>query len=357
MNELPHSVNPTTQSVRVIFAYRTGPNCQSHIGLGITATSNAKTLRRSGIWAEAWACTNGEALLGRLRAAMQTAQARKQVPPSHVVINALWIPTAELEAMAQEFPDVVFTVVSHSTFGFLAADPHAVRLLREAVDLQHQTSNVRVAGNAKKFTDEATTIWGVRVAWLPNMYDLSEPMPPGNTPWAGGTLRLGLFGAARILKNGLTAAAAAVDLAISLGAPTELYVSEPDESGAIKELTDGAPHLTVVQTGWLAWPAFRRLTATMHCVLQPSFTESFNVVAADAVHSGVPVVGSSAIDWLPPRWQANPDDAGDVADVAKQLLHTPNAVADGRAALSAYVSGALAAWGAFLVPPASAAAA
>ncbi len=350
MSRSPHQLDPHVASLRVIFAYKTSSDCVSHVGLGVTASHGAKTLRRGGIWAEAWACTGAAALLERLRLATRRAHERHQPEPSHVVVNALWIPTADIEAMANEFPEVVFVLLSHSNFAFLMANPHAIRLLREAVDLQHQRSNVRVAGNSRKFASEATTIWGARVACLPNLYDLSEPMAPPRGRWPGDALRLGLFGAARMLKNGLTAAAAAVDLAVTLGVPTELHVSERDEGGAIKELTDGVPNLRVVRTGWLAWPAFRRMAAQMHVVLQPSFTESFNVVAADAVHSGVPVVGSPAIDWLPSRWQANPDDAGDVARVATALLHTPAAVEDGRDALRTYIARGVAEWRQFLLP-------
>jgi hypothetical protein len=34
----------------------------------------------------------------------------------------------------------------------------------------------------------------------------------------------------------------------------------------------------------------------VHLLLQPSFTQSFNVVTADGVHQGVPSVVSDAID-------------------------------------------------------------
>ena len=63
----------------------------------------------------------------------------------------------------------------------------------------------------------------------------------------------------------------------------------------------------------------------MHVLLQPSFTESFNVVTADGIAEGVPTVTSEAIDWVPSTWQADPDDAGDVACVAEYLLKSPKA--------------------------------
>ncbi len=283
---------------------------------------------------------------------------RGEPEPTHVVIYAPWIPTELVARIADEFPNILLVITSHSNFGFLAADPHAVRLLRETADLQVTTHNVRVGGNCHRFTDAATEVFGVRVEWLPNLLPLDEHWPRPRSVWAGDCLRLGLFGAARILKNGLTAAAAACELAHRLRVPTELHVTAIEDEGgtwrAIEELCEGVPHLKVLRAGWLPWPRVLRLAAHMHLVLQPSFTESFNCVAAEAVRMGVPVVGSEPIDWLPPRWQAKADDAEDVARVAEYLIRSPQAVEDGRRALATYVARGFDVWRQFLTPPVSA---
>jgi len=345
----PHAVAPCSDTVRAILVYKTtDAESPSHVGLGVVAAATAKTLRRAGLWAEAWGCTDAVNLRARLERACALAHERGQLQPTHVVIHAPWVATRDLAALARDWPDIVFVVVSHSNFGFLAADPHAVQLLREAVDLQHALHNVRVAGNSEKFTRAASVIWNTNVALLPNLYDLSEPMPPARPAWTDGALRLGLFGACRILKNGLTAAAAAASLAATLRVPTELYVSESNH--AMRELCDGVPNLNLTATGWLPWAKFRQVVGHMHLLLQPSFTESFNAVTADGVHQGVPSVVGDAIDWTPDRWQANPDDAEDLVRVALYLLKTPQAVEDGRRALAAYVEHGIATWTAFLAP-------
>jgi hypothetical protein len=348
-NPRPHAVDPSTTTARAILVYKTNdPQSPSHVGLGVIAAATAKTLRHAGLWAEAWGCTDAANLRARLERACAVAHERGQLQPTHVVIHAPWVPTCEFATMARDWPDIVFVVVSHSNFGFLAADPHAVQLLREAVELQHSLHNVVVAGNSERFTNAASVIWNTNVAFLPNLYDLSEPMLPARGPWTGSSLRLGLFGACRILKNGLTAAAAAASLAATLRVPTELYVSE--SNAAMRELCEDTPNLKLVSTGWLPWAKFRQLVGSMDLLLQPSFTESFNVVTADGVHQGVPSVVSDAIDWAPARWQANPDDAEDLVRVAQYLLKTPQAVEDGRQALKSYVAHGLQTWSAFLVP-------
>ena len=75
----------------------------------------------------------------------------------------------------------------------------------------------------------------------------------------------------------------------------------------------------------------------MHLLLQPSYTESFNVVTADGIASGVPSVVSEAIDWVPRYWQAEVDDVNDISRVGRQLLGDPIAAVDGLKALKTYV--------------------
>ncbi|MGH7297555.1 MAG: hypothetical protein ACRELB_21640, partial [Polyangiaceae bacterium] len=147
-NPRPHAVDPSTATARAILVYKTSDyDSPSHVGLGVVAACTAKTMRANGLWAEAWGCTDSANLRTRLERACAVALDRGQLQPTHVVVHAPWVPTGDLAAMARDFPDIVFTVVSHSNFGFLAADPHAVQLLREAVELQHSLHNVVVAGN------------------------------------------------------------------------------------------------------------------------------------------------------------------------------------------------------------------
>ncbi len=68
------------------------------------------------------------------------------------------------------------------------------------------------------------------------------------------------------------------------------------------------------------------------------------MVVADGVAEGVASVVSEAIDWAPSDWQANVDDVGDVARVARRLLHDHQAVQDGQDALKQYVKTGSQAW-------------
>lgn len=353
MGHRPHHLQPAIETIRVALVYRDmSGSSVSHVGLGVTGAYTAKTLRRHGIWAEVWPTQSAKKLTERLRATNALANDQGDVRPTHVILSAPWILTNDLAMIAAEFQEIVFVVVSHSSVGFLSADPHAIKLLRETVDLQMATHNVFVGGNSKKFTDWATKAWGVNAVWLPNLYCTTETFPPQDRSWNGATLRVGLFGANRPLKNFLTSAAAAVELAVQLRVPTELLISTGRNEGgsfrAINEMTENVPNLKVVETGWLTWPHFRRMLRTIDLVFQVSYTESFNVVTADAVAEGVPVVVSDAIEWVPHWWQAHADEPRDVVRVALQLLRDPNTARDGREALEDYVERGLITWRRFL---------
>jgi len=349
----PYHVAPSLHTARVALVYKAPADAgYAHVGLGRTCAATAKALRTAGIWAEVWGCTSSEALLGRLRRADCDAKERTSCTPTHVVIAAPWISTAELQAIAAEFVEVEFVVTSHSNWGFLAADPYAVKLMREAAALRLAGHNIRPAGNCERFSRTAMRILGVPVPCLPNLVDLSGPPPSVAHHPPTDILRVGLFGAARILKNGLTAAAAAIELASLLRLPLELHINSGRDDGgtvhAIEELTQGIPNVRLVNDGWLEWSRFQALLQHMHLVLQPSFTESFNCVVAESVLNGVPAVGSGAIDWLPSRWQARPDDLDDIVRCAEYLVRCPRAIEDGRAALAQHVSDGVRSWESFL---------
>ena len=122
---------------------------------------------------------------------------------------------------------------------------------------------------------------------------------------------------------------------------------------AVRQMMNGLAHVKLVENGWQPWPQFRQTVRHMHLLLQPSYTESFNVVTADGVAEGVPSVVSEAIDWAPRSWIAPVDDANAMARVGRRLLDSRWAVRRGRAALKEHNRRAMCAWDEFLNSPVS----
>jgi hypothetical protein len=335
---------------RVIFAYKNfaANRHVTHIGLGVTAMNSAKFLRAAGICSEVWAIVDPQDLRSQLAAAY------RDNPATHVVISAPWIATMDLASLAADFPETQFCVNCHSNLGFLQADPNAMRLMREGASLERQTWNFRIAANNERLVNWITKAYGVSSMWLPNLYYLDETSRMARAPFRGGTLRIGAFGATRPLKNFMTAAGAAVQIAAAMRCDVELWMSSGrDEGGgslleAIRQMIQGMHNIKLVETGWETWPQFRQTVRSMHLLLQPSYTETFNVVTADGIAEGVPSVVSEAIEWAPSNWKARADDVDHVARTGIRLLRDKSAARKGVRALENYNHRALRAWREFL---------
>jgi glycosyl transferase family 4 len=316
----------------------------SHIGLGVAAINTAKVLRREIMKTDVWPILNAADLRQKLSSAWA----------EHVIISAPWIPAAELQGLANDFPDTHFAVNCHSNVGFLQADRNGVKLMREVMELEMGTPNVHMAGNSRRFCSWVKSAFGVPCAYLPNLYFLDD-CSARQMPWRGGTLRIGVFGATRPLKNLMSAAGAALEIARRLRAPLELWLSGGRTEGggdtilaAVREMLNGLPGVSLHSNGWQSWPNFRKTVSHMHLLLQPSYTESFNMVTADGVAEGVPSVVSTAIDWAPDDWKAEADDVLDIARTGRRLLHDEHAADEGRTALAAYVADGLHAYRRYL---------
>ncbi len=358
MTHRPHSVVPSLGSIRVVIAYKNFAASKgiSHIGLGVSALNTMQTLRQRGIWVEVWPIVSPKDLEARLKTTQQQAFADGQVPVSHVIISAPWIPTPTIQALLMDFPQVHFCVVSHSNVGFLMADPNGIKLLRDGLQLQAGYHNFSLAGNCKKFCDSWFHMYGTRISLLPNLYNVQGMKMVGErAPWNQGILRIGIFGATRPLKNMVSAAAGALQISKRLKTDVEIWTSSGREEGggdtvskAIAEVLTGTT-AKLVRSGWQSWSAFRQVVSTMHLLLQPSYTESFNMVTADGIHEGVASVVSDAIDWVPHDWIAHSDRVDSIAQTGVRLLFDSHAVNEGQRALRIYVEHGVTLWEKFLL--------
>lgn len=346
-------MNP--KNIRILIAYKNfSKECNvSHIGLGVTAAYTVKTLTHAGYDAQARPIFGADDLWKFL--ASQEAIHR---PISHVVISAQWIPTIWLAKLVRNFTQTKFALNCHSNVAFLQAEPPAIKLVREAIDLETGNTNFYASGNNLRFCQSVSAAYDKPIQFLPNLYYLSGKESICRPVWNGGTLRIGAFGSHRTYKNFSTAVVAAVILSQELRAPLELWVNggRTDGDGSVVwrtavAWTESLPNVTLKTLPWATWPEFQRWVGSMHLLLQPSFTETFNNVTADGLARGTASVVSDCIDWVPESWKASHDDALDVASVARRLLIDPHAVKDGYVSLTQYVERGLIAWKTFLSRP------
>jgi glycosyltransferase involved in cell wall biosynthesis len=341
---------------RLAIAYKNFAAFQnvSHIGLGVSATQNAKALRSAGYIVEIWPINCFADLQTLMKAEFQARTLAHHVPLSHLVISAPWISTADLARLAAQNYDLEIAVVSHSNVGFLQADPRAIELLRQGAELEQGCPNFHIAGNSQRFQSWWQATYGTAMTLLPNMYPLTHPR--ARPMWQRGTLRLGCFCAIRPYKNVLTAAAAALEVGQRLRVTDlEFWISGGRREGggqtivaAIQQMYLNVPRAKVIERNWQSWPQFLATVGSMDVLLQPSYTEGFNMVTADGIAQGVTSVVSDAIAWAPRNWKAASDDACDIANKTVALLHDPTAVQEGITALEVHNATALVLWEKFL---------
>lgn len=322
------------------------PNAHiSHIGLGVSALNTAKVLKRHGV-----------NVIARAINCIQDLEIFLSNHPdiSHVVISAAWLPVLQLGSVVARFQQIEFAVNIHSNVGFLQADPNGVRLLQEYVDLAEELLNFKISGNSRKFTTWLQTAYTIASIYLPNLYNLDHLTLTNRPLFSGGTLRIGAFGATRPQKNFMTAAGAAIAISKELRVPVDFWMSSGREEGggtiqrAITELFRSQPGVTLNLLTWATWPAFLRFIETLHLMLQPSYTESFNMVTADGVSRGVPTVVSDAIDWAPQNWISKMDDALMISRTGRALITDPHSIVDGSRALESHNREGLQEWLDFL---------
>lgn len=264
--------------------------------------------------------------------------------PTHAVIQAIWISSEDQAELCVEFPNVQFVVRCHSQIGFLQVEPDAIKILRDLMYLQELQLNLTVSSNTLRLQDFLQNTYKSKVLHLANLYDIERVHRKIPNTSGHRLLRIGSFGAHRLLKNHTTAAAAAMMIAERRGSDLEFYVSTGREEGSnndpilrsMKAMFSRVPWAKLIEAPWEEWSQFRQTVAFMDLCMQVSFTETFNIVTADAITEGVPSVVSDAIEWAPLDWQASVDDASDVARIGTRLLCDLRSAEDGLKSLEKY---------------------
>ncbi len=363
-----HQQNPQAESVRLILAYKNFAAVQgiSHIGLGVTARNTAAVLRRLGYRVDVWPLAKdgsrdeGQVLMDRVAQTQADAIKKGEHPITHVVVSAPWLPTLVYQQLCMTHPEIVFAMSSHSNLPFLQYDGKGPQLLRESYRLAVGVSNFRAVGNCRRYTGFVSRTYGSPCWFLPNLYDLgNKTAHPHRRPMQNGPLRLGAFCATRQLKNLMSAVGAGLEVGNRLNRDVEIWISSGRDGTHAKPilqgmyaLVDGLPWAKIVDNGWKSWPDFRTTIRSMDLLLQPTFSETFNVVTADGIAEGVASVVTSAIDWAPQSWWANPDDVQDIADKAIALLNDSFAPQTGLQYLQDYINSGVGEWKNYLLTPA-----
>jgi hypothetical protein len=192
-----------------------------------------------------------------------------------------------------------------------------------------------------KWSDEQTRN---KVIYLPNYYP--DEYKTKLFDYTKEYIDVSCFGAIRPLKNHLVQAHAALQFATKINKKLRFHVN----SGRIE--MKGEPVLNnlrslfqqLVSTGhemhnhlWTPKEEFLELCSTIDIGMQVSFSETFNIVGADHISQGVPLIGSNEIPWLHSKYGANPVDTSDIVSKLLTTYQDPNTnVSKNQSTLTAY---------------------
>jgi glycosyltransferase involved in cell wall biosynthesis len=158
---------------------------------------------------------------------------------------------------------------------------------------------VSIAFNNPKTSEEFERLVGDSM-FLPNYYPVGEVVEKHSLRHR---IKIGCFGAIRPLKNQLTQAVAAIRYADSVDKALTFHVNGTrcEQGGEsviknIRALFKETGH-RLVENEWSDHKQFLELLAEVDVAMCVSFTETFCIVAADAVSVGTPLVCSGQVPW------------------------------------------------------------
>jgi hypothetical protein len=239
--------------------------------------------------------------------------------PDAVVIEALWVVPDKFDVLKRLHPKVQWYIHLHSHMPFLALEGIAMQWVRE-----YAARGIgMIANSAPSFAalnvlvpDETLMPGPAPLTFLPNVY-ISKPRV---TQFSNSdTINIGCFGAVRPLKNHLLQALAAIRFAREKKKCLNFHINgsriETGGGPVLKnliQLFEGQPDCQLVQSPWNEPDQFLAYLQTMDLGMQVSLTETFNVVCADYVTAGIPVVASKEVSWISSSSQAADDDIDDI---------------------------------------------
>ena len=253
--------------------------------------------------------------------------------PTHVIIEAFWVVPEKFELLSKLHPRVKWIIRNHSDLPFLANEGSAVDWSLKYLkykDVYIAPNSPQTFQDTKKMVAAAYSklVSEYKVLYLPNYYPIEGKFLPRDN--IGNTLDVGCFGAIRPFKNQLVQAVAAVHYAQVYNKKLRFHINVArleDKGNSVLRSIRGffanldSKRYQLIEHGWFQHSDFLGLVNTMDIGLQASFTETFNIVAADFVSQGVPIVVSNEIDWMPCYFVADHTDAESIFKKMEDLLN------------------------------------
>lgn len=227
--------------------------------------------------------------------------------PTHVIIEALWVVPSKFEILTEKHPNVEWIIRLHSDIPFLANEGIAVDWIYKYLEYK----NVKVSINSKRADREFSLVTGENFLYLPNYYPVGFFNKNKPCIKHKKILNVGCFGAVRPMKNHLLQAFASIEYANKNNKILHFHINvgRVENNGDpvlknLRSLFENNPKHSLIEHKWMTHDKFVNVLQKMDIGLQVSFSETFNIVAADLVNNNIPVVVSDEISWVSPLFYA-----------------------------------------------------
>jgi hypothetical protein len=248
--------------------------------------------------------------------------------PTHVILEAIWITPKKMEELIKikRYSNIIWVIRLHSKISFIANEGIAFTWIVEYSKLMREYENFFVSVNSPEFVDDLRKIFFIKSFYLPNIYYSKDTAlkPTGVKEY----FDVGSFGAIRPFKNQLIQAVAAIEYGEEMEQVIHFHVNSDrqEQSGDnvyknLKALFVGTRH-KLIDHPWMSHKDFIKVVVQMDIGLQVSLSETFNIVAADFISSGVPLIGSKDITWMPKIFRADPNSSEDILDKMRLIIDT-----------------------------------
>ncbi len=260
-----------------------------------------------------------------------------QHKPTVAIIEALWVVPSKFEVLTKLHPKVRWIIRLHSEMPFMAGEGMSMDWLGDYVSYPQVSIGINAPRMLKEislylklkqgWSDNETTS---RILYMPNFYPQYYTNKKIN--FNKEYIDISCFGAVRPLKNHLLQAFASLDFAESIGKKLNFHINigriEMQGSPVIHNLLNLFEQLSntghrLIGHTWTPREKFLDICREIDIGLQCNFSETFNIVSADLLSQGVPILGSKEIPWSSRLFNADPTESKDITKVLHRIYNLP----------------------------------
>jgi hypothetical protein len=210
----------------------------------------------------------------------------------------------------------------------------AIKWIIEYHELKNKNiKNLYISSNSIDLHEDLIKTMKIDSIYLPNIYMPVHVQEEENVEYdtdyrekcsSNPYVNIGCFGAIRPLKNHLIQAMAAIRFAEKIQKSLRFHINSNriEQRGEsilhnLRSLFSGNKN-ELIEHPWISHDKFIALVKTMDMGMQVSFSESFNIIAADFVSNNVPIVVSPDVTWMPSSTKADPNSTEDIVNKLKR---------------------------------------